>query len=74
MIKDIVELFRLRFDFCKLTIIYKPPDDMKTTYNILIPHLKNAFNNPFKFFERNISNAVEAINSAFTFDDVDFYQ
>jgi len=47
---------------------------MKTTYNIFIPHLKNAFNNPFKFFERNISNAVEAINSAFTLDDIDFYR
>lgn len=47
---------------------------MKTTYKTLIPNLKNALNNPFKFFERNISNAVEAINSAFTFDDIDFYQ
>ncbi len=60
--------------FVTFKIIYKPPDDMKTTYNTLIPNLKNALNNPFKFFERNISNAVEAINSAFTFDDIDFYQ
>ncbi|MEA1849856.1 MULTISPECIES: hypothetical protein [Chryseobacterium] len=47
---------------------------MKNTYNQLIPHLKNAFSSPFKFFERNLSNAVEAINSAFTFDDIDLYQ
>lgn len=46
---------------------------MKNTYNLLIPHLKGAFNNPFNFFEENISTAVEAINSAFTFD-IDFYQ
>ncbi|SHE71549.1 hypothetical protein [Chryseobacterium takakiae] len=47
---------------------------MKNTYNQLIPHLKNVFNRPFKFFERNISNAVETINSAYTFDDIDLYQ
>ncbi|MEC3877136.1 hypothetical protein [Chryseobacterium salviniae] len=46
---------------------------MKTNYKIL-PKLKIAFKNPFHFFEKNISNAVEAINSAFTFDDVDFYK
>lgn len=46
---------------------------MKKTYKIL-PKLKIAFSNPFLFFEKNISNAVEAINSAFTFDDIDFYQ
>jgi hypothetical protein len=54
--------------------LFKPPDDMKNTYNQLIPHLKNVFNRPFKFFERNISNAVETINSAYTFDDIDLYQ
>lgn len=46
---------------------------MKNRYKLLIPHLKNAFNNPFNFFEKNISTAVEAINSAFT-SDIDFYQ
>lgn len=46
---------------------------MKNTYSLL-PKIKIAFNNPFHFFEKNISNAVEAINSAFTLDDVDFYQ
>ncbi|SEM56110.1 hypothetical protein SAMN05421856_104188 [Chryseobacterium taichungense] len=46
---------------------------MKNTYNIL-PKLKIAFNSPFHFFEKTLSNAVGAINSAFTFDDIDFYQ
>ncbi|MDR6159013.1 hypothetical protein QF023_002529 [Chryseobacterium sp. SLBN-27] len=62
----------MRFDFCYVKFILKPVDKMKNTYNLLIPRLKNAFNNPFKFFERNISPAVEAINSTFTFD-IDFY-
>jgi hypothetical protein len=46
---------------------------MKNTSSIL-PKLKIAFNTPFRFFEKNISNAVEAINSAFTLEDIDFYQ
>lgn len=59
--------------FVMVKFIDKLPDKMKNTYNIL-PKLKMAFNNLFHFFEKNLSNAVAAINSAFTFDDIDFYQ
>lgn len=63
---------KLRFDFCYGKIIFKLHNEMKNTYNIL-PKLKMALNSPFHFFEKTLSNAVGAINSAFTFDDVDFY-
>lgn len=58
--------------FVMVKFIYKLPDKMKNTYKIL-PKLKMAFNSPFHFFEKTLSNAVGAINSAFTFDDIDFY-